>query len=144
MNWHRKHMETRSLGERVADRVASFVGSWTFIWIQTSLMAVWIAGNAYLYFHFDPFPFIFLNLFMSAEAAYSTPVIMMSQNRQAERDRHQAEEDYRVNLEAKRDIGEHFRLTREQSLKLDLILAALTPKAIPPRTKTVRTRKHGT
>ena len=121
MNWHRKHMETRSLGERVADRVASFVGSWTFIWIQTSLMTAWIAGNAYLLFHFDPFPFIFLNLFMSAEAAYSTPVIMMSQNRQAERDRHQAEEDYRVNLEAKRDIGEHFTLTREQSLKLDLI-----------------------
>lgn len=68
MNWHRKHMETRSLGERASDRVTSFVGSWKFIWIQTSLMSVWIGRNVYLLFHFDPFPFVFLNLFMSAEA----------------------------------------------------------------------------
>jgi uncharacterized membrane protein len=104
MNWHSQHIENRTLGERLADNVAAFVGSWRFIFIQSMLMLLWVVGNIYMIFHFDPYPFIFLNLFMSAEAAFSTPIIMMSQNRQSDRDRHQAEADYQTNLEAEKRI----------------------------------------
>ena len=93
-NWHQKAQAKLSLGDRVADRVSSNMGSWRFITIQTCIIAVWIAGNAWLLFHFDPFPFIFLNLAFSAQAAYATPIIMMSQNRAAARDKVQAEHQY--------------------------------------------------
>jgi uncharacterized membrane protein len=93
-NWHQKATERLSLGDRVADSVSSGMGSWRFIIIQTCIILVWVTGNIYLLFHFDPFPFIFLNLAFSAQAAYSTPIIMMSQNRAAMRDKIQAEHQY--------------------------------------------------
>lgn len=78
-------------------------------------------------FHFDPFPFIFLNLFMSAMAAYSTPVIMMSQNRAADRDRHNAEADYKTNIDAKKEIEElMLKLDRLEVEKLDHIIRLTT------------------
>jgi len=74
-------------GARVADRVTTFLGSWTFIAIQTVLVLIWIAGNVILLFDFDPFPFILLNLAFSTQAAYAAPLILLAGNRQALRDR---------------------------------------------------------
>lgn len=104
MTWYHTHKHTSSYGDRAADTVAAFLGSWRFVWIQTAVMLLWVAGNVYLLFHFDPFPFVFLNLFMSAEAAFSTPLVLMSQNRQADRDRHQADADYLTNTIALEEI----------------------------------------
>lgn len=88
------------LGARIADRVTDFLGSWRFIVIQTMLVVIWVAGNVYLVFHFDPYPFIFLNLAFSTQAAYAAPLILLASNRASIRDRmtleHAAEE---ANLE---------------------------------------------
>ena len=77
-NWHEAHAEKQSAGDRIADRVAAFIGSWAFIIGQTGVMAVWIVVNTLALFgfiRFDMYPFVFLNLFMSAEAAFATPLI---------------------------------------------------------------------
>lgn len=98
--------DARTFGERIADAVAERVGSWPFIIIQTVLLLIWVAGNGFLIHNwlggepFDPFPFILLNLLLSFQAAYTGPVVMMSQNRQSARDRDEAEHDYKVNREA--------------------------------------------
>ena len=94
-----------TLGQRVADRVAAFGGSWTFIGIFVLGMAIWIALNAARVATFDPFPFILLNLLLSCLAALQAPVIMMSQNRQAAKDRYDAKSDYEVNVRAEMEIG---------------------------------------
>jgi uncharacterized membrane protein len=75
------------LGARVADRVTGFLGSWRFVAIQTTLVVVWIAGNIVLLFHFDPYPFILLNLAFSTQAAYAAPLILLASNRSSHRDR---------------------------------------------------------
>ncbi len=95
-----------TVGERTADKVAEFGGSWRFIIIFFVVMAVWIAINsAYLLWHpFDPYPYILLNLVLSLLAAVQAPVIMMSQNRQEARDRLRAENDYKVNLKAELEV----------------------------------------
>lgn len=96
----------RTSGERIADAVAARVGSWPFILVQSSILALWILGNGFLIRDwlsgqpFDPYPFILLNLMLSFQAAYTGPFVMMSQNRQAARDRDEAEHDYSVNREA--------------------------------------------
>jgi uncharacterized membrane protein len=125
--WHDIHLDTRSFGDRVADGMASFVGSWTFVILQSIVMAAWILGNAVvIIFHFDPYPFTFLNLFMSAEAAFSTPIIMMSQNRAGERDRANAEHDYQVNESAKEEIEQLItKLDKIEIDKLDRIIELL-------------------
>ena len=88
--------ESAPLGERIADRVTSFLGSWTFIIIQTVIVAGWVIGNVILILHFDPYPFIFLNLAFSTQAAYAAPLILLASNRSSVRDRmtleHAAEE----------------------------------------------------
>ena len=128
-NWHEAHVERQSAGDRIADRVATFIGSWAFIIGQTGVMTVWILVNTLALFgfvRFDEYPFVFLNLFMSAEAAFATPLILMSQNRAAERDREQAQHDYEVNIEAKREIEELMTtLARIEIDKLDKIMVAL-------------------
>jgi uncharacterized membrane protein len=92
--------------KRVADTIANRVGSWHFIIIQSTILAVWIVMNAFLIRDwlgggpFDPYPFILLNLMLSFQAAYTGPVVLMSQNREAARDRDEAEHDYEVNREA--------------------------------------------
>ena len=94
-----------ALGQRVADRVAAIVGSWRFIIIQSTLLLAWIALNVVAYIqHWDPYPFILLNLVLSFQAAYTAPIIMMSQNRQSEVDRRHAESDYRINVKAELEI----------------------------------------
>ena len=97
--------EQLTLGQRVADGFAQLIGSWRFIIVQSALLAVWIALNvtAYVY-RWDPYPFILLNLAMSFQAAYAAPILMMSQNRQAEKDHLQAKNDYEVNLKAELEI----------------------------------------
>ena len=88
----------RTSGQRLADSVTSVFGSWRFIIVQTAVVAVWIAINvvAVLY-RWDPYPFILLNLLFSTQAAYAAPLILLSQNRQADTDRVKAEHDYQVN-----------------------------------------------
>jgi uncharacterized membrane protein len=92
------------LGERVADRVAAFGGSWTFIFIAVVAIAAWMVLNAMIGKPFDPYPYILLNLVLSCLAALQAPVIMMSQNRQAAHDRLEAEHDYEVNVKAELEI----------------------------------------
>ena len=75
------------LGARVADKVTDFMGSWTFIGIQTVIVVIWVVGNVILLFNFDPFPFILLNLAFSTQAAYAAPLILLAGNRQELRDR---------------------------------------------------------
>lgn len=100
-----------TLGERVADKVAAFGGSWTFITIFAVVMLVWVLMNTTALFrdHFDPYPFILLNLFLSMTAAIQAPVIMMSQNRQSSKDRLQADMDYEVNLKAELEVAQLHR-----------------------------------
>lgn len=95
----------QTFGQRLADRVAAFGGSWPFIIAFGVFLAVWTAGNALLRkAAFDPYPFIFLNLMLSMLAAVQAPIIMMSQNRQAAKDRLDASNDYQVNLKAEIEI----------------------------------------
>jgi uncharacterized membrane protein len=94
-----------TIGQRVADAVAATMGSWTFIIIQSVLLAVWIGLNITAYVQqWDSYPFILLNLVLSFQAAYAAPVIMMSQNRQQDIDRQSAEHDYQVNIKAELEI----------------------------------------
>ena len=97
-----------SLGQRAADAVASFGGSWTFVGLFAAVMLLWVGLNAFLLMShgttFDPYPYILLNLFLSMLAAIQAPVILMSQNRQSEKDRVHAEHDYEVNLKAEVEI----------------------------------------
>jgi len=113
-----------TFGQRVADRVASFGGSWTFIIIFVTFLLGWIAVNVLLLANkgWDPYPFILLNLILSCVAALQAPVIMMSQNRQGEKDRDKAQNDYMVNLKSELEIRmlhekiDHLILHQEQSL----------------------------
>lgn len=84
---NRSARDDAPLGARVADRVTDFMGSWTFIGIQTVIVVIWIVGNVILLFNFDPFPFILLNLAFSTQAAYAAPLILLAGNRQELRDR---------------------------------------------------------
>ncbi len=129
-NWHEKDLDTRTWGEKLADQVAEGMGSWKFIIIQTLLVAVWMTGNIIgVVYHWDPFPFILLNLLFSTQAAYAAPIIMMSQNRQADRDRAQATADYETNVRAKEEIEElQERLARIEDEKLNEILKILRQK----------------
>lgn len=91
--------EKYSLGQRAADTIAKFAGSWAFIFSFTGVLLLWMVVNAVLAADaFDPYPFILLNLVLSCVAAIQAPLIMMSQNRQEEKDRRRAENDYKVNL----------------------------------------------
>jgi uncharacterized membrane protein len=106
-------MQRITLGQRVADLVAAFGGSWKFIILFAAIMAIWMVANSWAGLRFDPYPFILLNLALSTLAALQAPVIMMSQNRQDEKDRIRSEADYRVNVKAEVEIAElHEKLDR--------------------------------
>lgn len=99
------HQIPLTVGQRIADSVAATMGSWRFIIIQSTILVSWIALNITAYVrHWDPYPFILLNLALSFQAAYAAPFIMMSQNRQQDVDRHQAAEDFRINVKAELEI----------------------------------------
>lgn len=101
-----EEIDNRTFGQRVADNVANFGGSWTFIISFFIFIIIWIAFNAYVLLNkgFDPYPFILLNLILSCLASLQAPIIMMSQNRQEEKDRERAKKDYEVNLKAENEI----------------------------------------
>ena len=125
--WHEKHIEVSTLGQRLADIVAYGMGSWRFIIIQTIVVLVWMVVNFIGYLrHWDPYPFILLNLIFSLQAAYAAPIIMMSQNRQNDRDREQAKADYQTNVEAKLEIEAlQQHLSNIEVQKLDKIIEML-------------------
>lgn len=99
-------VDSRTFGQVIADKVASFGGSWTFIISFFIFITIWIASNVFLLLNkgFDPYPFILLNLILSCIAALQAPVIMMSQNRQEEKDRERAKKDYMINLKSELEI----------------------------------------
>jgi len=103
---HQDFESTMTIGQRVADKVAQFGGSWRFIGLFGGILVVWMIINTFILVQrpFDPYPFILLNLVLSTIAALQAPVIMMSQNRQAEKDRMQANQDYEINLMAEIEI----------------------------------------
>jgi len=137
-------------GAALADWVAETVGSWRFIAIQSVVLAIWIALNMIAAInHWDPYPFILLNLVLSFQAAYAAPIIMMSQNRQSEIDRRHAEHDYRINVKAELEIellhNKIDALREQEIVKLVSIierlsahlapelLAAIEAEAAPPK-----------
>ncbi|HMG68844.1 MAG TPA: DUF1003 domain-containing protein [Chitinophagaceae bacterium] len=125
--WAHRDLESRTFGQRLADNVANGMGSWRFIIYQTIIVLIWMALNLTAFiFHWDPFPFILLNLVFSTQAAYAAPIIMMAQNRQSDRDRVQAQADYDTNLEAKKEIEQlQIRLNSIETDKLDKIIRML-------------------
>lgn len=100
------YQEETTVGDRFADKIAEFGGSWKFIIIFFTILAIWIIINSISFFNnsYDPYPFILLNLILSCLASIQAPIIMMSQNRQAAKDRLRAEMDYKVNLKAELEI----------------------------------------
>ena len=128
-------MEAKStIGQRIADRVASFGGSWTFIIIYLSFLVSWMAFNTFVLVHygtgpegkqFDAYPYILLNLMLSMTAALQAPIIMMSQNRAAEKDRLAAEQDFKVNLKSELMLEELIRKQRERDAQMDHLNNAL-------------------
>jgi len=136
--------ERVTFGQRIADAVASVMGSWTFIIVQSVILLVWIVANVTGAMRgWDPYPFILLNLALSFQAAYAAPVIMMSQNRQQDIDRRAAENDYRINVKAELEIEllhEKIDQLREQEvlklteavMRLTLLLDRATSETPPP------------
>ena len=127
ITWHDKHVDTLSVGDRLADGVAKSMGSWRFIIIQSIFVLIWMGLNIVGFVHhWDAYPFILLNLLFSTQAAYAAPVIMMSQNRQSQRDRIQAQDDYQTNIDAKLEIEAlQQQIKRLEEQKLDKVLAML-------------------
>jgi uncharacterized membrane protein len=115
-----------SLGETAADKVADVVGSWRFILIQFSLLTVWVLFNITGWvMAWDPYPFILMNLALSAQAAFTAPIIMMSQNRQAKKDRIEAHNDYRINQRTSLEMGVLLEHINSQNEALSALYAKL-------------------
>ena len=126
--------EKATIGQRIADKVASFGGSWTFIIIYLSFLIAWMAFNTFVLVHygrgdngaqFDAYPYILLNLMLSMTAALQAPIIMMSQNRAAEKDRLAAEQDFKVNLKSELMLEELIRKQRLRDAQMDQLNSAL-------------------
>ncbi|OFW88744.1 MAG: hypothetical protein A3J37_06960 [Alphaproteobacteria bacterium RIFCSPHIGHO2_12_FULL_45_9] len=128
------HTQEKNLGAKVSDAVAATVGSWPFIIIQSSLLFLWICANILGWVKaWDPYPFILLNLALSFQAAYTAPIIMMSQNRESQLDRAKAEKDYDVNLKAELEIEllhEKMDMMREQEIKRLTVLVEELSEAV--------------
>ena len=116
-----------TFGQRIADKVTILVGSWPFIITQSCILAIWITFNIYLALHpqilkaWDPYPFILLNLVLSFQAAYTGPIVMMSQNRQGEKDRAVAQNDFHCNVTAEEEI----RILMEHLVHQDELMLAI-------------------
>jgi CRP/FNR family transcriptional regulator, cyclic AMP receptor protein len=124
--------ERATIGQRIADRVASFGGSWTFIIIYVSFLVGWMAFNTFVLVHygrgengaeFDPYPYILLNLMLSMTAALQAPIIMMSQNRAAEKDRLAAEQDFKVNLKSELMLEELMRKSQGREAQIGHLIS---------------------
>ena len=148
------HDDSMTRAQRIADAVARNVGSWRFIGIQSSLLALWIVANALFALHdyavsgfdlkaWDPYPFILLNLALSFQAAYTGPFVMMSQNRQADKDRIMAEHDYHINIRAEATVHAVLEHLKAQD---DVIIAILRQlekvHEVTPGEEQVAAEKH--
>ena len=137
--------ESMTIGQKVADKVAGTMGSWRFIITQATIMVVWIMLNLVAWFyHWDIYPFVLLNLAMSAQAAFATPLIMMSQNRQSDKDRLTAQNDYLINCKGEeevRNLMDHLdhqdtvllqlvKRNEEQHLEIKKHLVSLDPTVV--------------
>lgn len=128
-NPHEEFEAKLSFAERLADHIAAVAGSWPFILTQTTLLCGWIFFNVTaLIYHWDPYPFILLNLVLSLQAAYTAPMIMISQNRQAARDRYTANNDYEINLKSEMEIRVILEHLDAQNTALSEILRLLQEK----------------
>jgi uncharacterized membrane protein len=134
-NINREMEEQMTVGQRVADRVASFGGSWTFIFIYCGFLITWMLVNTFILAHlgrgpdgaqWDPYPYILLNLMLSMTAALQAPIIMMSQNRAGEKDRLAAEQDFKVNLKSELMLEQMISKDRERGEKIDQLLAIVS------------------
>lgn len=134
--------QSSTIGQRIADKVASFGGSWTFIMIYVAFLVAWMAFNTFILVHygrsengaqFDPYPYILLNLMLSMTAALQAPIIMMSQNRAAEKDRLAAEQDFKVNLKSELMLEELMRKSRGRDDQIEKIASSV--KELATRTK---------
>ena len=122
-NVNQAHAEALTTGQRIADGLAAVMGSWGFIIAQSILLAIWITLNVAAWInHWDPYPFILLNLALSFQAAYAAPIIMMSQNRQAAKDRLMAEQDYVVNIKAEEEVKSIMaHLEQQDEVMIDIL-----------------------
>ena len=139
---------TITVGQRLADNVAKFGGSWTFISLFALVLVIWVILNSFLLVKsgntFDPYPYILLNLFLSMLASIQAPIILMSQNRQSVKDRLDAEHDYEVNLKAELEIlglhekidelrdGKWTELIKMQQQQIDLLSRILKERSVEP------------
>jgi CRP/FNR family cyclic AMP-dependent transcriptional regulator len=121
--------ERLTFGQRIADRVAAFGGSWPFIFLFGMIMLVWMGINIVRMANFDPYPFILLNLVLSTLAAIQAPIIMMSQNRQASKDKLLAENDYKVNLKAEMEISTILRSQSELNARIAFLERVVARRA---------------
>jgi uncharacterized membrane protein len=125
-----------TIGPWLADLVAATMGSWRFIGVQSTFLAIWIVANAAGWVSFDIYPFILLNLMLSFQAAYAAPFIMMSQNRQSEIDRSRAVDDYNINLKAELEIEllhQKIDMMKEQEIaQLQRLIEKLVARIEPP------------
>jgi len=142
-NINREMDEKMTIGQKVADQVAAFGGSWTFIFLYGGALLLWISINTFILARlgrgpdgaqWDPYPYILLNLMLSMTAALQAPIIMMSQNRAGEKDRLAAEQDFKVNLKSELMLEELVRKDRERAVQLDELLRSV---------ETLRTRALG-
>lgn len=150
-NINREMEEKMTLGQRVADQVAAFGGSWTFIFLYCGALLVWMSINTFILARlghgpdgaqWDPYPYILLNLMLSMTAALQAPIIMMSQNRAGEKDRLAAEQDFKVNLKSELMLEELVRKDRERTAQLDELLRsveALRTNALGPGEESIAT-----
>lgn len=132
--------ERATIGQRIADKVASFGGSWTFIIIYVSFLVAWMAFNTFVLVHyghgengaeFDPYPYILLNLMLSMTAALQAPIIMMSQNRAAEKDRLAAEQDFKVNLKSELMLEELMRKSQGREAQIGQLVELVKDLSSP-------------
>ncbi len=134
-----KKREKYTVGQRAADAIAKFAGSWAFIFSFSAVLALWMILNILLAVKaFDPYPFILLNLVLSCVAAIQAPLIMMSQNRQEEKDRRRAENDYKVNLKTEimiEDLYDKINLILKKQAALEKKLAQEEAKEAPDKTE---------
>lgn len=129
-NWYQQHLEGTGFGDKLADKVVQGMGSWGFIVAQTAIVAAWILGNSYfLIVHFDKYPFILLNLVFSTQAAYASPLILMAANRQADRDKIQAEHQYE---HQEKELALNTRLTEDIHKLTHEIHALISQDAVVP------------
>jgi len=128
--WFDKHITEANFGDKLSDAVVETLGSWKFIIIQTIIVITWVILNLIAFCkHWDPFPFILLNLLFSVQAAYTGPILLNAGSRQSDRDRIQAQMDYQTNLDAKKEIEAlTLKLNSIEIEKLDKIITLLEGK----------------